>query len=100
MHIIHAASEKQPGDDTTGSVVIVWFSVEDYDRSISQKDNQTLQLFFDQMRLDQRYIDDTMDDALGTLSFKAAMDVFDFADRWVYIGCSTLPPCKMYILWN
>jgi len=52
------------------------------------------------MRLDQRYIDDDMDDALGTLSFKAAMEVFNFGDRWVYIGCSTLPPCKKYVLWH
>mmetsp|Transcript_35901 Transcript_35901/g.55120 ORF Transcript_35901/g.55120 Transcript_35901/m.55120 type:complete len:145 (+) Transcript_35901:171-605(+) len=47
MHIIHKAAEWNTGDNVIDTVVIVWFSVENFDRDISQKDNQTLQLFFD-----------------------------------------------------
>jgi len=53
------------------------------------------------MRLDQRVlVDDDVDKSLGTLDFKNAMEVFDFSDRWIYLGCTTLPPCKKFIIWH
>jgi len=60
-----------------------------------------LQLFFDQLRLDQTYTGDSdYNDALGNIVFKDAMEVFDFGDRWMYLGCSTLPPCKKFFIWH
>ena len=28
------------------------------------------------------------------------MNNIDFEDRWIYIGCSTLPPCGKVVYWN
>ena len=28
------------------------------------------------------------------------MSVFDLDDRWIYLGSSTIPPCKELAYWN
>ena len=100
MHVIHNAEEFEPDSKIKGSVIVVLFSAHDFDRTISQDDNRILQKFFELMRLDQRVLDDDIDKSLGVLNFKAAMNVFNFEDRWAYLGCTTLPPCKKYTIWH
>jgi len=39
MHLSLKALDYDSTDDRIDAVVIVWFSVEDYDRNIQQKDN-------------------------------------------------------------
>jgi len=84
------------------AVVAVFFDSEVYD-PISSEDRQELNLFFDTLQLENLDSVGTVLDerlALGALDFKNAMHVFDFSLRWVYIGCSTLPPCSKLVYWN
>ena len=42
MHVIHNAEEYEPDSLIKGSVIVVYFSPTDFDRTLSQRDNQTL----------------------------------------------------------
>jgi len=105
MHVSHKPLNADPNSKIKAAVIAVFFSVEDYDHSIDESHNQTLQLFFDELKLNNFYSSDKsdagyIDYGLDQLDFVEAMDVFDFNDRWVYLGCDTLPPCTQLIYWN
>jgi len=64
--------------------------------------------FFEQLRLDLKSIDEEEKESedfgftfdIGTLSFKRLMDAFNLRKRWVYLGNSSIPPCKYFVYWN
>ena len=77
----------------------VWFSVDGYDRRVSQEDVMVINNFFDTLSLDNR---DTGDLGLGVqqMRFKDFMNVFDYERKWMYIGSAGFPPCVKLIYWQ
>lgn len=52
MHLVHKRKNADPKNNIQYAVVGMFFSVEEYDRSITQNDNQTLKNFFNDLRFD------------------------------------------------
>lgn len=73
----------------------MFFSVEDYDRSITEAQNFTVQRFFEHMKLE-----DLNEPVVDQIGLGQLLKIVDFEDRWVYKGTETFPPCENYVYWN
>eukprot|EP00356_Strombidium_inclinatum_P010358 CAMPEP_0170503890 /NCGR_PEP_ID=MMETSP0208-20121228/46272_1 /TAXON_ID=197538 /ORGANISM="Strombidium inclinatum, Strain S3" /LENGTH=88 /DNA_ID=CAMNT_0010783803 /DNA_START=414 /DNA_END=676 /DNA_ORIENTATION=+ len=85
LHVSHDWDIEHNPSEIISSLVAVWFSVEGYDRDISNEEMQILNDFYDSLNLDENY--DQIDGlGLGHISFREAMDVLDYEDKYIYIG--------------
>ena len=101
MHLNNVPNEKSSNpDQVKAAEFAIMFSESNHDADISDEDNNILSTFFDNLKLDNSYDWELLQYGLGKLNFQQAMNVFDINDRWVYIGCSTLPPCNKLVYWN
>jgi len=110
LHIGHKAfGQSNPeGLAVDTGVIVAFFSMSDFSSSITNDQNQTMSNFFTQLRLDLDSLDQEESGPdefgftfnIGTLSLKDVMGAFDFSKRWVYLGNSSIPPCKKYVYWN
>jgi len=96
LHVSHDWDIEHNPSEIISSLVAVWFSVEGYDRDISNEEMQILNDFYDSLNLDENY--DQIDGlGLGHISFREAMDVLDYEDKYIYIGSGTTPPCALFV---
>ena len=97
LHLIHVFEETNP--DWLQSVHGYLFSIDEYDRTVSQEDAITINEFYDSMNFDAQYYED-VGIVPDNVKFAPFMDVMDFNDRYVYIGSKMKPPCQVLVSWH
>lgn len=95
LQIRHQAKGTAASDSVQTSYVSLLFSVEDYDRSVTEQQNSTVQRFFNHLKFD-----DHGEPVVDLIGYGNLMSIVDFNSRWVYLGSETFPPCKMNVYWN
>jgi len=79
----------------------IFFDSTDFDRSISESDNSTIDKFFSSLGFDiEERLELDFEPKMSIPNFKEVMDVFNFDEKWIYKGSSTQPPCKQYAYWQ
>lgn len=97
LQIKHNAREWNDTYSIKYGYVSIFFSVEDYDKSITFEQNETVRDFMRHLKFD-----DKGQPEVDLISFGRLMDldIVDFNDRWTYLGSETFPPCEQYVYWN
>lgn len=100
MHTVHVPKE------TSGSPVPIkysafglMFDMDDYDKSVTPSERDTIDAFFDSMDWDKIPATigakGTVLNAKANVPFGSLMKVVDTSSRWVYTGSLTTPPCTV-----
>ena len=91
LQIKHNAQEWNTTHNLKYGYVSLLFSVEQYDKSITLAQNETVRDFFKHLKFD-----DKGEPEVDLISFGKLMDleIVDFYDRWTYLGSETFPPCE------
>ena len=71
------------------------FSVEEFDKSITIAQNESVHLFFEHLKFD-----DLNSPVVDRVALGRMMNFVDGNDRWVYHGSLTAPPCNPTVYWN
>lgn len=95
MQVKHKAAEWNTTYSVKYAYVSIFFSVEEYDRSVTEAQNSTVQRFFEHLKFN-----DDGEPIVDVLGFGTLMNLVDFEDRWTYIGSETFPPCDQFVYWN
>lgn len=95
LQIKHNAADWNTTENIKYAYVSLFFSVEEYNRDITEAQNSTVQRFFEHMKFDDH--DQPQVDQIG---LGALLSIVDFEDRWIYKGSETFPPCQEYVYWN
>ena len=98
MHIVHVVDPGNGSSDGSKikyGVVGLMFSVEHFNEEISTQANQTVQDFFNDLKLD-----DLSEPVVESVSLGNLMKEVNMEGRWVYHGSLTAPPCAPYVYWN
>lgn len=95
MHTVHLAENWNDTEKIKYAAVGLFFSVEDYDQSITVAENTTFQRFFENMKWDA-----DGEPVVDLVTYGQVMDLANFEDRWIYKGSVTTPPCDKYVYWN
>jgi carbonic anhydrase len=95
MQVYHKAKGWEEGDDIKYGVMAVFFSVEEFDKSIDEASNKTMQDFFRQLKFE-----DHEDKIAPSLLIGDVMNALEYEDRWTYKGSVSEPPCEQYVYWN
>lgn len=95
MQIYHDAKEFNDTANIKYGAVALFFSVKNYDQSISTAENETIKDFIQNLKFD-----DLGDPIVDVISFGEIMKIARFDQRWVYKGSMTQPPCDIYVYWN
>jgi hypothetical protein len=77
------------------------FDTTDYDPSISAEDRKIIDKFFDALQLQNLPPTAAAGHTLGKdieIPFADLMKIVNFANRWVYTGSLTTPPCSVGVL--
>lgn len=88
MHTVHLAKKVNDTANIKYGAVGIFFSVKDYDKSITTGENDTIKDFFNHLKFD-----DLGDPVVDKIAYGQIMDIVNFNDRWVYKGSVTTPPC-------
>mmetsp|Transcript_39539 Transcript_39539/g.60385 ORF Transcript_39539/g.60385 Transcript_39539/m.60385 type:complete len:122 (+) Transcript_39539:440-805(+) len=95
FHLSHKFTAKNVNSMIRKVDISIFFSVNEFDRSVSVEENATLSDFFDDMNL-MGY--DHSNLGIETLlPLSDLMTTMDFDDRWIYQGSSTAPPCARLV---
>jgi len=84
MQIYHDAKEWNDTAKIKYGAVSIFFSVKEYDKSISTTQNDTVKDFFRNLKFD-----DFGDPIVDVIQFGELMNVADFNKRWIYKGSHT-----------
>ena len=95
MQVYHDAKEFNDTAKIKYGAVSVFFSVKNYDLSVSTAENDTVKDFFKNLKFD-----DLGDPVVDLISFGELMNIVKFDQRWVYKGSQTQPPCDQFVYWN
>jgi len=95
LQIKHKAEKFNSTANIKSAYVSIFFSVEEYDRTITDAQNNTIQNFFD--HLDFNNISEPVVDNIG---YGKLMEIIDHEARWIYKGSETFPPCEQFVYWN
>lgn len=95
LQIKHNAESFNETANIKMGYVSIFFSVEHYDKSITEQDNSTVQRFFEHLKFD-----DLGEPIVDIIGFGKLMDIIQMEHRWIYKGSETFPPCEKYVYWN
>lgn len=93
MHTVHFPSG-DAGNGFIASAMGLIFSVDNYDRSVTDDQISIIDNFFDSMRWDEA------NPVVSMVSYGTLMEMANFNKRWVYKGSVTTPPCATNVYWN
>ena len=100
MHTVHLkAGQDSPALEDAGngfiaSAVGLIFSVDNYDRSVTDDEIEIIDKFFDSMQWDES------NPVVDEVTYGDLMMMANFNKRWVYKGSVTTPPCLTNVYWN
>lgn len=77
------------------AAISIMFSVEEYDKTIDEVNNKTLQDFFRQFQFEVHEDKVSPEFWIGD-----ALNTINYLSRWVYTGAITEPPCPEEVYWN
>lgn len=80
--------------NAVASALGVIFDTENYDESVTEEQRQLIDKFFTQLSFGAE------DPEVSEIAFGQLMSVVDSANRWVYKGSLTTPPCSTIVHWN
>jgi len=99
MHTVHLAEEERDGFKYAAMGLM--FSVQDYDRSVSDELVTIIDKFFDSMSWDSKDVGGNyIDPVVAEVPYGDLMMAVDMHNRWVYKGSVTTPPCAQSVYWN
>ena len=94
LQVKHLA-EEQDNDGIKFAYVSLFFSVEEYDRTITEAQNNTVRRFFEHLKFN-----DASEPIVDKIGLGQLLKMVNFEDRWVYKGTETFPPCEGLVYWN
>lgn len=95
LQIKHKAEKFNSTANIKYAYVSIFFSVEEYDRTVTDAQNNTIQNFFDHLDF-KNHSQPTVDN----IGYGKLMEIIDHEDRWIYKGSETFPPCEQFVYWN
>jgi len=95
MQVFHRAKDWNDTYSIKYAAIAVFFSVEEFDKTINEASNKTMQDFFRQLKFE-----DHEDKIAPSLLFGDVMNSLEYEDRWTYKGSISEPPCEKYVYWN
>lgn len=104
MHTVHLPKEPmgvKDGQKIIASATGLIFDTVDYDTSISAEDRKIIDKFFDSLNLESLPPTAAKGHKLASdaeVPFADLMKIVNFANRWVYVGSLTTPPCSVGVL--
>jgi hypothetical protein len=107
MHTVHLPSKdpdmEKPGNKNKiiASATGLIFDTVDFDKGISAADRKTIDDFFDSLQLEKLPPTAAKGHKLSSdasIPFGKLMKIVNFANRWVYVGSLTTPPCSIGVL--
>jgi len=95
LQIKHEAEKYNDTANIKYAYVSIFFSVEDFDKTITERDNSTAQRFFEHLKFD-----DQGEPVVDIIGFGKIMEIIKMEHRWIYKGSETYPPCEQFVYWN
>ena len=95
MQVFHRAKDWNDTYSIKYAAIAVFFSVEEFDKTINEASNKTMQDFFRQLKFE-----DHDDKIAPSLLFGDVMNALEYEDRWTYKGSISEPPCDQFVYWN
>jgi len=97
MHTVHLPTGGAAAQNGfIASAVGLFFSVNDYDKSVTAEQVELIDEFFDAL---QWTTTDTSP-KVGLVPYGQLMMMADTDNRWTYVGSVTTPPCAQNVYWN
>ena len=94
MHTVHLPKEARGG--IKYAALGIFFSVDDYTVDLRPDQQQVIDDFFDSLKWE----DTSSNPAVSEVPYGNLMMMVDTANRWVYKGSVTTPPCDTLVYWN
>lgn len=92
MHTVHLP--EQPRGGMKYAALGILFSVDDFTAKLTSEEELVIDSFFDSLEWE-----DT-NPVVPEVPFGDLMMLVDTANRWVYKGSVTTPPCDTLVYWN
>lgn len=92
MHTVHTAGKTLNNIGFAAMGIV--FSVNDYDKSVTEEQVKIIDTFFDSLKLENN------DPVLDMVNYGDLMMMVNMNERWVYKGSVTTPPCAQSVYWN
>lgn len=96
MHTVHLPPDGETKNGFIASAMGLFFSVEDYTRSVTPSQVKIIDAFFDSLE----WSTTDSNPKVAEVSYGQLMMMADMNNRWTYKGSVTTPPCAQNVYWN